>query len=134
MSRRRVWEIGATAALVLALAGAAGGFFYLRAHYARVSQELAAVLDGSVYNWERSDMKAIRDLIQKGASIRTGGRESGTTALMGASYAGDADLVKELIARRAEVNARDHYGYTALMLAVRGEGVPIARTLLAGPP
>ena len=131
MTAKRLWEVGATAALLLALAGAVAGFLYLRTYYTRVNQQLAAVLDKPGYDWDRNATNAMRDLIRKGASVRTRGRVSAATALIAASMVSDADLVKEMLARRAEVDAHDNYGSTALMWAASSGSESVTRTLLA---
>jgi len=57
----------------------------------------------------------------------------GETALMDVATRGDAAAANILIAKGADVNARDHRGYTALMFAAQydGDAVALVRLLLA---
>lgn len=51
--------------------------------------------------------------------------------LMNASHEGNLDIVKELIAEGADVNAKNNSGFTPLMYARYGENLDIVKTLIA---
>jgi hypothetical protein len=62
-------------------------------------------------------------------------REDGVTTLMAAAFAGNLAMVRDLVERRADVNAADSVGYTALMYAANASHLtsspicwPTART------
>ena len=58
--------------------------------------------------------------------------EGGATTLMAAAYAGVRDGVADLLARGADVNARDVEGQTALMYAANAGNAEAAEALLTG--
>lgn len=55
----------------------------------------------------------------------------GTTKLMTAANVGDVQRVKDLVAKGANVNIADDYGWTALRYAVRKRNTAVVRELLA---
>jgi ankyrin repeat protein len=57
----------------------------------------------------------------------------GETALMDVATRGDTAAAKLLLAKGADVNAKDHRGYTALMFAAQydGDATELVRLLLA---
>jgi len=69
-------------------------------------------------------------LIEKGANVNQVSRDYGTsrmlTPLMKAAYAGKVEMVKLLLDRGADVEARDGNGTTALMLAASANWMNIA--------
>ena len=67
-------------------------------------------------------------LVLGGLSAPSWGAEGG---LLDAAGAGDLSRVKSLIAAKADVNAKDEYGLTALMLASMRDRVEVVRALLA---
>lgn len=77
----------------------------------------------------KRDMAAATALIGKGAHIN----RSGWNALHYAAAAGAADIVRLLVAHKAEIDARAPYGMTALMLAAReGQQDAVQALLLLG--
>jgi ankyrin repeat protein len=67
----------------------------------------------------------------KGADVNARGPD-GATALLWASYNGDVDLVKRLIAAGADVNATNDFGAFALSEAAMTGSAPIIEALLKG--
>jgi ankyrin repeat protein len=77
----------------------------------------------------------VRAILDAGAEVDGRGSEDGSTALMAVATLGmesthDA-ILRELIARGAEVDAEDHGGNTALDLAVKSGNLRNATVLLA---
>jgi ankyrin repeat protein len=71
-----------------------------------------------LYSAIRSDdLRQMKALLDGGISVKEAGPE-GITPLMVAAEAGSLDAMKMLIDRRADVNARNTYGSTALMWSV----------------
>jgi ankyrin repeat protein len=66
---------------------------------------------------EKGNVTAVKALLDKGADINAKD-EGGWTALMVASFAGEAETVKFLLDEGADVNVKDEYDYTPLILAV----------------
>ncbi len=64
-----------------------------------------------------NDLRQIKALLDEGVSANTEGPD-GITPLMAAAETGSLDAMKMLIERRADVNARNTYGSTALMWSV----------------
>ena len=138
MTRKRTWEIGAAATLVLALTvmGGAGYAWQQRKKQElqreqrdelqlRLDRALADAMDGC-------RLPKIRSLVRQGASVDTVGRQ-GFTALQVAAGEGEVDLVKELVDRGAVVDIRpkadapsvwqrSRLDATALLLAAGYEG------------
>jgi ankyrin repeat protein len=69
-------------------------------------------------------------LVKHGAQVR----QSGWTPLHYAAFEGRAEMIKFLLAKGAEVDARAPNAYTALMLAARGGHLEAARQLLYADP
>lgn len=70
-------------------------------------------------------------LLDRGVDPDTADAE-GSTLLMLAARNGNAELVDQLIRRRAKVAARNRYGDDALLLAVFRGHLPVVKLLLAG--
>src|SRR5438445_259350 len=108
MSQKRLWEIGATAALLLVVGGTAGGWLY----WTWLNRQLAAAL-------EVGDVSVLRRLLRQGADPHV--RDShGDTVLTCAATAGDLELVRAMLGRGLDVNEvnRDD-GSTPLHQAVQ---------------
>lgn len=75
-----------------------------------------------------NSQEAIR-MINQGANVEDANK-AGTTAIIRAAELGMADVVKALIAAKADVNAKSNPGYTALMLAADNGKTEIVRILL----
>jgi uncharacterized protein len=151
MTKRRAWEIGAAAALLLTLAATSA----LALHYHRLNAQLSAALK----EW---DLPRIRQLLRQGADIRTRAPEGfsvlicaaaveddalaeealerglppdergpfGVTVLMTAAGAGREQMVRALLRAGADVNLREIYGKTALMYAASAGATNVVRLLL----
>jgi ankyrin repeat protein len=115
VTRKRLWEIGAAVALLLAVGVVAAGFLYQWERQRRLDAELVALLTAS-QNISRSERAQILSLIRQGASVHRRG-EGGWTVLMEAAAANDLVLLREALARGADVNATGDAGGTALMVA-----------------
>jgi ankyrin repeat protein len=73
---------------------------------------------------------AVRMLIARGADVNAKDSWRGQTALMWAAAENHADLIKELLAGGAAVDARSNANFTALMFAVRQDAREAARLLI----
>jgi ankyrin repeat protein len=127
---KRLWEIGATAALLLAVAVAVGGFFAWRERQARqrrLDRELAGLLANDTAS--RADCVRMRSLLREGASVRV--RDSGGwSVVMEAVGARDLVLLREALARGADVNTATAEGLTPLYLATWCKNSAAVRLLL----
>ena len=77
----------------------------------------------------RSDLRAVRELVRRGASVRIRGL-GGTTGLMLAARQDDVELARAILDRGADVDARDNAGHTALMVAAGKGGRRVLELLL----
>lgn len=68
------------------------------------------------YAVESGDMALVDEVIDAGADLSATTR--GFTPLMSAAWEGRTPMVKKLVRSGADVNARDDYGRTAVMLAI----------------
>jgi uncharacterized protein len=120
-SRKRGWEIGVTALLLLSLAVWACGFLAWRQRTERQNRldvQMAKLLSEGLHSqWGISnsfdvliltheDAAAAHELLKQGASVHVRGR-SGMTILMMAAWYGDPAFVEDALARDAEVDARE---------------------------
>ena len=133
MNRKRWLEIGAVVALLLALAAVGAGFY--RQH--RLNEALATALDDALTQAMRPGVAVhsreyaeVRALLERGASERVRGRQTCVTPLMCASAVGDVATQRQLIARGADVNAKDSVQWTALHLAAYTDHTESVRVLL----
>jgi uncharacterized protein len=120
MKRRRLLELGSTAALVLATTAVAGGFLYLRS----INEALVRALD-------EADVPEVKSLLRKGVGVQTKGKQTRHTPLMILAYGGETVEVKWLLLRGARVNEQSADGYTALMWAAAQGHAEIVKLLLA---
>jgi hypothetical protein len=118
VTRRRLWELGASLALVLLVTGVGGAFF----HHRHLNEQLAEAID----QW---DSQRVALLVDRGAQIRGQGKESGATVLDIAVMAGDPRLVNLCLARG--VPGDRVLGGRPLLLAAEAGHVEIIRKLLA---
>ena len=86
---------------------------------------------------EMGDEQAVRLFLDAGMDpntnswfIGSGGAGYGMTPLMAASMNGKTGIVKILLDRGADVNAKNQWGETALIFAARGGHTELAKTLL----
>ncbi len=74
--------------------------------------------DDFIQKVNNGDIIGVLECIKKGVGVNTIVNEYDFTALMYASYIGNLELVKTLISQGADVNIKDKYGSTALMVAL----------------
>jgi hypothetical protein len=154
MSRKRRWEVGAGAALLVVLVGIGWACLYVRhlnealaVAFANGDGELAFTLlrrgatdvrVGAVAATDREpvfvaidsrDPAFVQAVLTRGAKANTR-RVDGYTALMRASAAGFVPAVRMLLERGAGISATDESGLTALHYAA-GSNEPEAVRLLA---
>jgi len=75
------------------------------------------------------DLTAVRKLIKEHADVNTPAKD-GSTALLWAAFHSSADMVKDLLAAGALVDAANHYGVTPLLQASRNGDVAVMQALL----
>ncbi|MGO9121088.1 MAG: ankyrin repeat domain-containing protein [Desulfomonilaceae bacterium] len=75
---------------------------------------------------KKHDFKQLEHLLEKGDDVNA---NSGGTALMWASYEGQLDMVRLLLGRGADINAKNQKGFTALELASQKGHMKIAELL-----
>ena len=124
MKRKRVWEIGAGAALVLVLAVTLAGWL----HHKSLNDALARLLENP--NLDRQDRQAVHRLLSKGASIHTK-RSDGYNVLMLAARNGDLPLLREAMQRGISVNSRDDGGQTPLFDVMAARDAECLQALIA---
>jgi uncharacterized protein len=129
MSRKRLWEIGGTVALLLALGVLAAGFFYQWERQRRLDEELVWLLS-PVMAPEQGDCDRCLSLIRQGASVRLRGELTGWTVLHLAIHRDHRVLFQEVLARGADVNAATTDGLTPLMVAASDGRHEMTRFLL----
>jgi ankyrin repeat protein len=98
---KRLWEIGATAALLLAVAVAVGGFFAWRERQRRLDRELVTLLRQPFL--EDGDCARMRTLLRQGANVHLRGTGEETVLTVAASM-DHLPLLEEALARGADVN------------------------------
>jgi ankyrin repeat protein len=115
MTRKRLWELGATAALMVAAGAVAAGFWRWEQQQ-RLDRELAAALSTGY----PADADHILSLLHRGASVNVRGSTGNTVlleAVLEGSHVSRLPLFREALARGADVNAADDGGFTPLMAA-----------------
>ena len=76
----------------------------------------------------RNQMEVVKYLLESGVEVNKNAGEG--TALMGACYKGNVELVKLLLKYKADVNAVNEKGTTALMFAVLIQNEELVKILL----
>ena len=76
----------------------------------------AAVSDFHLAAW-RGDLRRVKRFVEQGTNVNTKDNELKWTALHWAAFTGQEDVVEFLIAKGADVNAKDERGLTALRRA-----------------
>jgi Ankyrin repeats (3 copies)/Ankyrin repeats (many copies) len=79
----------------------------------------------------KGDIKTVKRLLEKGASIEVRDKSLGGTPLIWAAFMGRESVVKLLLKKGADYNARNKKGWTALSLSCAKGHVNIAKQLLA---
>lgn len=80
------------------------------------SDKLTALMRASA----KGDVRAVNDLIAKGANVNAKSSDSGVTALMFAAYWGELPVVNALLAKSADVGQKDSGDRTAIDYAATG--------------
>ena len=82
-------------------------------------------------NTKTQDLTAVSTILKNSNLDINWKTHSGATALMTASFYGHVEIVKLLLAAKANINATDHNGITALMWACFTGNIEIVKLLLA---
>jgi ankyrin repeat protein len=128
MNRKRLWEIGATAVLLLAVAVAVGGFFAWRERQRRLDRELAGLLAPEMEtSYGRCDRMLV--LLRRGACVRVRGR-SGWRLIHAAAATDHLPLLREALLRGEDPDAAGRKGITPLGLAIAIGNINSTRLLL----
>ena len=81
--------------------------------------------------WAVPDIEKVRRLVSAGAKINALSTDTGRTPfLIAASYPGTVDVLNFLLAKGADLSAKDAAGFTALGLAMVGADVEVVRLLV----
>jgi uncharacterized protein len=128
VTRKRVWEVGATAALLLAVAVGVGGFFAWRERQRRLNAELVTLLS-SPRPLPASAYARMLSLIRQGASVHRS-TPIGLTVLIEAAHERNVPLLEEALTRGADPNVATQHGFTALMAAAHVGSVECIQRLL----
>lgn len=96
---------------------------------AAVDKEDADKLTALMRASAKGDVKAVNDLIAKGANVNAKSSDSGVTALMFAAYWGELPAVNALLAKSAALGQKDSGGLTAIDYAATGGQKDTARLL-----
>ena len=80
---------------------------------------------------EQDQTEIVNELLNRGSRVNVATREEGLTALMAASGNGYTKMVQALLAKGADVNARDRSGQTALHHAIMANKPEILELLLS---
>jgi ankyrin repeat protein len=129
MTRKHVWEVGATTGLLLAVAIAVGGFFYWRERQRRLDAEVALILSEASLSRAAETSDRLLTLVRQGASVHARGKHGATVLLQAASIRNLA-LVEAALVRGTNVNAAADNGITPLMGAAISGDVECVRRLL----
>ena len=112
MKRNRAWEIGAGAALLLALVLVAGAVIGRWLHQKHLDDQMTAAM-------RQLDAAAVRSLLARGASANV--TVDGETALMRAARGGGVEVARALIEGGADLKAKTGSGQTTLAYLERSE-------------
>ncbi len=77
------------------------------------------------------DVETMLVMLEEGVDVNVRGTFGGPTALIVGARLGHIDVVQELLARGAEVNAEDDYGQTALYFAKKNGRLRVIEMLEA---
>lgn len=81
--------------------------------------------------WAAGDPVKSRILIERGAVVKQGSKQGRTPLMLAAKRDGNSDLLRLLLAKGAEPDAKDGRGNTALMFAAQTGDVEMIRILAA---
>ena len=125
MTRKRAWELGTAAAMLLVLGAAVGGYLLREARQRRLNGKLIEAM-------ERRDVRAVYRLVNAGADVRARTREGHTVLILAAQW-GEVSLVRFALKRHPEVDVADGSGMTPLSHAAwKGRGAVVKLLLDAG--
>ena len=123
MTRKRAWEIGAGAALLLVGSAVVLGLYAWREQRQQATRSLSQTLDRLSERNDPALLAEARRLLRVGADVHTRARvtlanePTGFTALIVGAMYDDLPLVEEALARGADVNAKSNMGLTPIMQA-----------------
>lgn len=80
--------------------------------------------------WCAGDLAKVRYLLEKGASVTTKSQYGRTPLLIAATYDGSVEIGRLMIAKGADVRAKDQSGATVLNAAAAANNIKLARLLL----
>jgi ankyrin repeat protein len=128
ISSRRLLELAATAALLIAVTVVVCGTVWWRARQAELNRRLVEIINPP---WSSPELpeQEIRNLLRQGANVSSRTRFGTPLLVLAADYSRDT-FVSELLNRGAVIDAKDANGRTALMAAAENGDRVLVKTLL----
>jgi ankyrin repeat protein len=80
--------------------------------------------------WAVPDIAKVRVLLEHGANVNAKSKSGRTPLLIAAAYPGTVDLLDLLLARGADLRAKDNPGFSALAMALRSSDIEVVRFLV----
>ncbi|MCE5231121.1 ankyrin repeat domain-containing protein [bacterium] len=103
---------------------------YNQPEFAQMLEELGAGMPPLLFAAKSGDLKAVQDLLKKGADVKTRD-DQGETALHLAVNGGHQDIAEALLTAGAEIDAKDDIGRTPLAIAVERGHSQLANFLIS---
>src|SRR5215813_915894 len=88
-------------------------------------------MDATALLWAAADPEKARLLIERGADVTAASKQGRTPLMVAAARKGGAPIVELLLAKGADVHAKDRLGSTALTLAARTGDLETVKLLMA---
>lgn len=80
---------------------------------------------------QAGDVAGVAKVLESGGNVNAAMAQGGVTPLMAAAERGNADILKLLLRRNPDLNAKESKGFTALMIAAKSGHSEIVRLLVA---